>query len=163
VALVDGTLAYVAARQLRDDDRPGLLEFAQAWRDHCGAEQIALFIDSLHSWAQLRPESYSEYENLNAGLAELHVIAAALSCPVVVIAERNRPNITAGGLNSGAGTRRIEYGAEVVLDLDRKSEARPDARDELPVTVKVHKNRHGAPGATVELRFHGSHQSFREL
>ena len=98
----------------------------------------------------------------NGALADLHG-----SPPPYPARWSSRPSATAcsiqtGGLNSGAGTRRIEYGAEVVLDLDREANAGVARLNELPMTVTVRKNRHGTPGAKVELMFHGALQSFRE-
>jgi hypothetical protein len=126
------------------------------------APHLLLVVDSLHSWTDALAEGAPEYEALNAGLAALRQLAAALGCVVLAVAERNRASMAAGGLSAGAGTRKIEYGAETVLELDRKEDALPDAGGEVPVTVRIRKNRNGSPGGELGLRFHGALQRFRE-
>jgi hypothetical protein len=72
-----------------------------------------LMLDSLHSWLEMLPdERSSEYEAINDGLASLRLLANQLVCPVLVIAERNRSAMKEGGINAGAGSRRIEFGSE---------------------------------------------------
>lgn len=128
------------------------------------AEHVLLVVDSLHSWAEAVYPDTVEYDALNLALADLRRVAAHLECPVVAVAERNRQTVTKGGLNSGAGTRKIEYGAETVLDLERDAEAGEDAFGEAVVKLKVCKNRNGAvrTGDGIALRFHGALQRFRE-
>ena len=126
------------------------------------AEHVLVVIDSVHAWADaLLPEA-PEYERLNAALAALRKLASGLTCSVLVVAERNRASMTSGGLSAGAGTRKIEYGAELVIDLGRDEKAVADANSEVPVTLTLAKNRNGSPGRKVELRFHGALQRFRE-
>jgi replicative DNA helicase len=67
-----------------------------------------------------------------------------------------------GGLNAGAGTRKLEYGASTVIDLTRDEEAREDAAGEVPVTLRLAKNRNGAAGKAIPVKFHGARQRFRE-
>jgi len=45
-----------------------------------------------------------------------------------------------GDLSAGAGTRRIEYGAESVLDLDVDKDAKEDANGEKPVMLRAMRN-----------------------
>ena len=70
--------------------------------------------------------------------------------------------MSGGGLSAGAGTRKIEYGAETVLDMERDADKREDAAGEVEISVKFAKNRHGAAGKKVKLYFHGALQKFRE-
>ena len=76
-----------------------------------------MVVDSLHSWADSLGAEATEYDRLNAAMEALGRLARTLSCAVLVTLERNRAAMKGGGLNAGAGTRKIEYGAEVVLDL----------------------------------------------
>ena len=116
----------------------------------------------MHSWAEGAPGEASEYDALNAALAALRHLASELECPVLAIAERNRASMERGGLSAGAGTRKIEYGAEAVIDLARPEDAAPDASGEVVVTARLVKNRHGAVGRKVKLRWHGALQRFEE-
>ena len=42
---------------------------------------------------------------------------------VLAMSERNHASMNSGGTNAGAGTRRIEYCAETVSDLERVNKA----------------------------------------
>lgn len=148
--------ATQAAPEVADLER-----HAQAVRG--AAPHLLLVIDSLHTWADTLPGGDSpEYDRLNAALAGARALAARLSAPVLAVCERNRVSMAKGGLSAGAGTRKIEYGAETVLDLDAQEDARPDATGARPVTLKLAKNRNGTAGAKVRLLFHGATQTFRE-
>ncbi len=152
LAMCDATRSYASPRWVRDaalatkGDHPHLL----------------VIVDSLHSWAESAPADAPEYETLNAGIVALRQLAHELNCPVLVVAERNRGTMSTGGLSAGAGTRKIEYGAETVLDMERDSAKREDAAGEVEITVKFAKNRHGAAGKKVSIFFHGALQKFRE-
>ena len=121
-----------------------------------------MIVDSLHSWAESASVGATEYETLNAGINALRQLSHELNCPVLVVAERNRGAMSGGGLSAGAGTRKIEYGAETVLDMERDPAKREDAAGEAEISVKFAKNRHGAAGRKVNLFFHGALQKFRE-
>lgn len=136
-----------------------LLDCAQIVRGD--GRQLLLVVDSLHSWAQGLNSGLPEYESLNAGLSDLSRLAKHIDSPLLVISERNRDSMKSGGINAGAGTRRIEYGAETVIDLDREVDAQESSAGEVPVTLKLGKNRHGGAGKKVNLFFHGAHQRFR--
>jgi replicative DNA helicase len=142
---------------------PGWVEeVATQMKEQAGKPPLIL-IDSIHSWAaQCAPSDMAEYDFLNAGIGILRQIGQRLGSPVLAIAERNRASMKAGGLNAAAGTRQFEYSAETMLDLDRKDDAREDANGEVPLTLRLAKNRHGATGRTVKLLFHGALQRFRE-
>jgi hypothetical protein len=136
---------------------------ARTWRDQYGAKHVLVVVDSVHSWAGVSPVDFaSEYESLNARLRDLHNVAEALVAPVFGGAEHNRGSMAIGGLNAAAGTRKFEQRTETVLDLHREDDATEDANDEYAVTLKVAKNRNGAPGKEVDRRFHGARQQLRE-
>lgn len=152
LALADATQAYASPLWLRDA--------ALAARGE--AQHLLIVVDSVHSWAESAGSAATEYDALNAALAALRTLAHQLCCPILAVAERNRDSINRGGLNAGAGTRKIEYGAETVLDLTRDLSHREDTAGEVEVKVKLAKNRHGAAGKEVDLFFHGALQRFRE-
>jgi replicative DNA helicase len=165
LALFDRACAAVPHLLLADASRAfasceWLLQAAQVAKGE--AKEILIVIDSVHSWAEGCPEEGSEYELLNAGLSELRSLAATLACPILVIAERNRLSMYRGGLSAGAGTRKLEYGAESVWDLARDPNAPPLASGEEPVSLTLQKNRNGAAGSEIGLAFHGALQRFRE-
>jgi replicative DNA helicase len=150
LVLADATLAYASPDWVR--------AVGQSIRGD--ARHLLIVVDSLNTWADQAPGDIDEYNRLNAGLGALQKLATRLDCVVLVTAERNRASMKAGGVNAGAGSRRIEYGAETVLDLDRDPEAREDAGGEVPITIKLAKNRHGPAGRKIETRFHGALQRF---
>lgn len=123
---------------------------------------LLIVVDSLNTWAVGAYPDLPEYERLGVALGTLREIAAKLACPIFVINERNRASMKSGGLNAGAGNRSIEYGAESVIDLNRAEDAKPDANGEVAVTLKIDKNRNGAAGKAIELKFHGALQRFKE-
>ena len=124
---------------------------------------VLIVVDSVHSWAEGSPFEAPEYDRLGWALGSLRTIAGALGCPVLAIAERNRANMTKGGISAGAGSRKFEYGGESVLDLGREENAATDANGEMDVTVTLAKNRNGSPGRKIKLKFHGALQRFREV
>ena len=125
------------------------------------APNLLIVIDSLHSWAEGNA-SGNEYEVLNEAIASLRRLSSLLDCPVVYIAERNRISMGKDGQSSGAGSRKIEYGAETVISLNRDADSRPDVTGNVPVMLKLPKNRHGVPGVEVRLSFNGALQRFSE-
>jgi replicative DNA helicase len=151
--LLDATTKAVPADQL--------LQSARAVR--ATSPHFLLVVDSLHAWADC--DGASEYEGLNRALADLQQTAAVLDCPVLALAERSRAAMNSGGISAGAGTRKLEYSAVSVLDLSQDEEVSPlgAISGEVSVRVKVLKNRSGAPGAEVDLLFHGALQRFSEV
>ena len=127
------------------------------------AKHLLVVIDSLHSWAGGLPSGLPEYEALNAAVGVLQRLSRRLSCAILIVSERNRDSMKSGGdgVNSGAGTRKIEYGAETVISLERK-EMQSDGAGEVDVVLKLAKNRHGAAGRPIPLKFHGALQRFTE-
>lgn len=151
LALVDGTRAYASPNYLH--------ECAIITRGD--ATNLLIVVDSLHSWAESAPATgATEYDTLNVALSSLRRLSHALACPILAIAERNRDTMKGGGLSAGAGTRKIEYGAETVIDLERSSETKEDTNGEVEVRAKLCKNRNGAAGRSLGLRFHGALQKF---
>lgn len=123
---------------------------------------LLIVVDSLHAWAQGTARGLSEYESLNEAVMNLQRLALTLRCPIVIVSERNRASMEKGGQSSGAGTRKIEYGGETIIELDREKDAREDGGGEVSITLRLSKNRHGAAGKTLVLKFNGALQSFRE-
>lgn len=152
LAIADATTAYASPSWI----------LAAAEQVRGTAPHVLVVVDSVHSWAEGNPDLLTEYDGLNVALASLRALSSRLSCPVLAVAERNRESMKAGGLSAGAGTRKLEYGASTVLDLAREDDAREDAAGEVPVTVKLAKNRNGVSGKRIQLRFHGARQAFRE-
>lgn len=150
--IVDATRAHAAPSWL--------LQQAQPVVD--SGQHLLIIIDSLHSWAEGMGDGATEYETLNEGLAALRRISHILTCPVLIVCERNRATMKAGGQHASAGTRRIEYGGETVIDLHREDDAKPDAFGEVPVELRFGKNRNGTPNQVVKLLFHGAKQQFRQ-
>jgi replicative DNA helicase len=125
------------------------------------SKHFLLVIDSLHTWTQsTATEGAQEYEALNTAIRTLQTLAANLACPLLMISERNRDSMKSGGLNAGAGTRKIEYQGETVIDLDRQSDAQENGAGEVEITLRLAKNRHGSIGKPIPLRFNGALQKF---
>ena len=163
LALLDATRGYAVPYQV-DGTGPGILEAAVAWRERCGSEHLLVVVDSLHTWSDAAPRlPATEYESLNAAIGELKYLATRLDAPVLAVAEQRRAAMGTDTQSAAAGTRKIEYVGESVLALVRDGKDwQPDAAGEYPVSVKLAKNRNGATGPKVALRFHGALQSFRE-
>jgi hypothetical protein len=89
-------------------------------------------------------------------------MAARLQAPVLLLAERNRASMNNGGVNSGAGNRRIEYRSESVWDLNRKDGHKENAAGGVEVELTLDKNRNGSPGRKIDLVFTGSLQRYQE-
>jgi replicative DNA helicase len=151
LSIVDATRAFASPRFLRD-----AAEIARG-----DARHLLIVIDSLHSWARGLAEG-SEYDVLGEALTELRILSRTTQSAVLIVSEQNRASAGKGGVNSGAGHRQIEYGAEVVIDLQRAENAQADGAGEVDVSLKLAKNRHGAAGKSIALKFNGALQSFRE-
>lgn len=155
LALLDATEAPASAMQIRE-----LAKFCKP--PPPASPHLLIVVDSLNSWAEGACPDLPEYERLGVALAALRQIAAELMCPVLVINERNRASMKEGGLNAGAGTRGIEYGAASVIDLSREKDAKEDANGEVTVTLKLDKNRNGPTSKPMILKFHGALQRYKE-
>ena len=150
LSIIDGTTAYAPIRYLLE-----VMETVKA-----DAKHAVLVIDSLHTWARGSGVNLSEYEALNDHLTGLGRLAKQARCSVLIICEQSRAAMDGGGVNSGAGSRFIEYSADLVLDL--KAEKGIKGSGEKSVTLTLAKNRHGAAGKPLELEFNGALQRFRE-
>lgn len=150
LCLLDATIAPVRPDHLHD--------CALIARGEAAA--FLVVIDSVQSWAEALGQGATEYETLNQALLYLRGLAHTLRCPVLAISERNRESMSGGGLSAGAGSRKIEYGAETVIDLMRDPNTLPDAHGEVLVNVKLVKNRHGSAGKSIPLHFNGALQRF---
>ncbi|MHB9134556.1 MAG: DnaB-like helicase C-terminal domain-containing protein [Armatimonadota bacterium] len=122
---------------------------------------VLIIIDSLQSWAESSTACVQEYEALNMALQSIRHIAAALTCPVLVISEKNREKMNSDSQSAGAGTRKIEYGAETVFTLKHEGDT-DKVTGKKQVNVILPKNRNGSVGSTIPLYFHGARQSFSE-
>lgn len=161
LALVDATRAGAETAFLSQGVEAVRL---RAQENGADSRHVLLVVDSLHSWAEGvaasgRVGEGSEYEILNAALLGLRGLSHSAHCPIVAISERNREAMKSGGLSAGAGTRKLEYGAESVLDLSRVDE-REDAGSAVGVTARLVKNRSGASGKETRFSFHGATQTF---
>ena len=156
MGILDATEAPATAQQI--------MNLAEAYFPQPPAPpHYLIIVDSLNSWVEGAYPGLPEYEALNTALADLRKIAAHFKSPIFLINERNRASMSAGGLNAGAGSRKIEYGAESVIDLSKKEkDAKPDANGEIEVILKIEKNRNGVTGKPMELRFHGALQRYKE-
>lgn len=156
LSLLDATTAYASPKYLRD-----VLDVARAASTWGEARDAVLVIDSLHTWARSADTGAPEYDALNRHITLLQRLAHEARCCIFVICEQSRAAMEGGGVNSGAGTRSIEYSAEIVLDL--RAEKEEDGAGEKPVKLTIVKNRHGAAGSTVSLAFNGALQRFKEV
>jgi replicative DNA helicase len=158
LSIVDATQAYASSLYLRD--------IAHQLKGN--ASHFLLVVDSVHSWAEAAaddkgdPIRATEYDSLNTGLAKLRTLAHQLSCPVLGVAERNRESMGKEEQGSTAGTRKFEYGAETVIALQRDLKDPEDGAGDVIVKAKFAKNRNGAAGRTVVLKFNGACQRFHE-
>lgn len=150
LTLMDATLAPAKPEHIRE-----MAEISRGESPH-----VLIVIDSIQSWAESVGTGGDEYTSLNAAIASLRAIAHQVQCPVLILSERNRASADKGGLASGAGSRKIEYGAESVIDLNKVAEASVGGVD--PIDLKLQKNRHGTPGRTFRICFTGATQSFTE-
>ena len=154
LALVDATRSYL--------DPDLLKEFALSVR--ADARHVLVVVDSVHSWAEASALAVSEYDALNGHLAALRRIASLVNCPVLGVAERNRAAMATGGLNSAAGSRKFEYGAESVVGLavDEAKDGPALLPPQKPIRITVEKNRNGAAGMSLKAVFNGALQHFSD-
>jgi replicative DNA helicase len=157
LAILDATTAPAPLEEVRL-----ALALAQGLSPHA-----LLVIDSLHTWAASlaavtrvdRFDDVTEYKSLNFGILQLVALASERSVPILAIAERNRAS-KAGGMDASAGTRKFEYSAATVLELDKDADAVPDREATVAVKLKVTKNRNGEAYRSHPMRFSGRLQSF---
>lgn len=153
LTIADATTAYATPDYLRE-----AIEVARG-----DAKHAVLVIDSLHTWARGSGTGAGEYESLNEHLTALVRVAKRTGCAIVVICEQNRFALKegSGGINSGAGTRFIEYSADLILDLEAKKGE--DGGGEKGVKLTLAKNRNGSPDKVINLTFNGALMKFQEV
>lgn len=140
-----------------------ITETATKLRDAAATHSLLVVIDSLQVWSRAGAMGglFSDYDLITAGLHALRRVAIKLEIPVLVTSHRSRAGQERGGLFTAKGSGDIEYGAEVVLELTRDLNDKPDHLGEVPVTLTVLKNRHGDAGRSFALLFCGALQRFR--
>lgn len=143
---------------------PGHLDqIAEAVAAIRGDAAPLLVIDSIHEWAgAVASQDLTEYDSLNWALVQLRNFARREGVAVLGLAERNRANIRGGGLNAAAGTRKFEYGAHSVLDLERAENAILGSWP-MRMDLTLHKNRSGSAGQKIPLEFDGRVQTYTEV
>lgn len=158
--LVDASSSVYKAQHLSDD----ILKLKQTH------EHVLVVIDSLHSWAlPLAEEGSSEYEAINGAMVALRAISSKHQVPILFLAERNRSSMKQGGLSAVAGSRKAEYGADMVMSLDWDQQSNPEGGLELTndapreVVLRILKNRFGAPGAEIHMMADLAYQTFSEV
>lgn len=157
IQLVDATQGTAGTDYLAD--------LVRMTKEHTGGP-VLLIIDSLHTWTEGLQGQATEYERLNYAIKELRTLALQEDIPLLYIAEQsravNREAAENGTINAGAGSRKIEYGAETQISI--QVDLKPDSRDaitkEYPGKLHLTKNRHGRTG-TWNIRFHGGYQRVR--
>jgi replicative DNA helicase len=154
LGILDATQAYASP-----------LEIERAAREVKGdAEHLLIVVDSLNAWAESAGDTGSEYESVSEACKALRTLAARMECPVMAVAERNRASFSKNApkekLGSGAGSRKIEYGAESVVSLETDHDALPPAQGDKLIRLTFEKNRNGAAGRFIELLFTGALQRY---
>lgn len=128
-----------------------------------GEDAPLLVVDSVHEWAStVAPPEKSEYDVLNWALLQLRNFARREGVAVLSLAERNRASMASGGIQPAAGTRKFEYGAHSVLDL-QVAENTVEGQWPRLVELKIHKNRSGSAGQKIQLEFDGRTQTYTEV
>jgi replicative DNA helicase len=163
LAIADATTAYAS--------REWIVETAARIRGK--SDHFLLVLDSLHSWLQGSEDDRKEYDAMNADIGWLQTFAkrSGAECAVLAITEQNRASMTAksgdsggsGGLNSGAGTRKIEYAAELILTIESGKKDETLASGDRPRTLILSKNRNGDTGKRIEMGFAGGYMRWKEL
>lgn len=140
--------------------------YAETMRAVRDKKQVLVVIDSLHAWsrqlAMISRKIETEFDAVNNAVRQAQQLALRLGSPILALAHRNRVGQAKGGLFASKGSGEIEYAAESVLELDRDPDEPDEIAGEIPMTVELLKNRNGAAGAQVQLRFCGLYQTFRD-
>ncbi|GEM_PF-1148680 len=145
LALADATQCFAAPAWLQ--------AAASGLRARYQAAHLLMVVDSVHSWSEQAASNVPEYDRLNAALLALGSLARSLDVPILAVAERNRASMSVGGLSASAGSRKFEYAAETVFDLNREKDTPPDAAGEAPLTLQIQKNRNGSAGRSIRRAF----------
>jgi DNA primase len=116
-----------------------------------------MIVDSLHTWVDglRQDQDVSEYNAISEGIDKLRTLANNLQISVMLIAERNRNAMKDGGLSAVAGSRRVEYGSDLVLGLDKAEDQLDPHGTIATVELRVLKNRNGW-ATSMQFNFDGS-------
>ena len=123
----------------------------------CRDSHGLLVVDSLHAWAASIEPQREEYQAVSIAIETLRRLSIDYHIAVVAIVERNRASMLSGGISAGAASRKIEYSAEAVIELECIDAARG------AVNLRFVKNRNGRAGVTIGFRFSGATQRFEEI
>ncbi len=142
-----------------------LQESGERLKERFTAEHLLVILDSLTDWVHSGSGGATEeYAATEAALTYLKMLSHNLSCPVLVIAHRNRAGQRgdeSSKLHAGKGTGRMEYIGESLWNLERPK-MEPDANGLTDVTLTLLKNRHGSSGKPIAFTFEGRLQQFKE-
>lgn len=153
LAILDATHGGVKPEDLR--------EAVNAVRGN--SAHALLVIDSASSWVRSSGrDGMNEYEATSDAISALQSLAAELGIAILVVAEQNRASMGSDRQEAAAGTRAFEYGCEVMLALQRDKDAYVDADGSLEIDLVIAKNRLGAQGRRIPLRFEGGFMRFSE-
>ena len=147
--------------------RVGIPYIEEVLREHRNlddARHALLVVDSLHTWVdgfRIDDPDVSEYNAITEGITRLRDLANSLRISVILIAERNRNGMKDGGLSSVAGSRRVEYGSDLVIGLDKNDDQSDPHGVVKTIDLHVLKNRNGATGP-VTFVFDGSRMEWSE-
>ena len=127
-----------------------------------------LVVDYLQCIAQIQNRadmsgSVPENQLLSLLCYDLRLLAKELRCTVLAISRQNRSSGygNSNALTSGSGSGGIEYGADVLMSID-KDEERKAPLGWKGRTVVVPKNRLGEADTRLLLDWRGRYQEFRE-
>jgi replicative DNA helicase len=161
VGIADATTAYADPAWIMD-------AAAQIRGLNPESPYLLIIKDSIHAWAESSPSDASEYEQISTACQSLRTMAARLECTILAIGEKNRAafNKNAGkeqkGISSGAGSRKLEFGSESVLTLNKDGDSLGGSNGEYGMTLTVEKNRNGSANQSIQLLFDGPRQHFAE-
>jgi replicative DNA helicase len=159
LAILDCTRGYAGAFEEGQNGTPiNLYNLAKSIRGE--SKHVLVMIDSLHTWAGFAPNGGTEYESLNEGILTLRSLSLALDCAVVAIGEIPKGQQGKDSALNGAGTRKIGFSAETVMELEKNG-----GKDSVETSVKLtlRKNRHGEDDKSIDLKFNGAFMKFREV
>ncbi|MHB8702886.1 MAG: DnaB-like helicase C-terminal domain-containing protein [Candidatus Tyrphobacter sp.] len=129
-----------------------------AMRKH--GDHVFLVVDSLHAWARSMNPQLDEYQAVSNAVDIIRSSSAKLNVGALTILERNRASMESGGLSAGASSRKIEYSAEAIIELQYVAEG---ADGISLINLKMNKNRNGRAGVKIGYAFDGAMQRFEEL
>jgi len=126
-----------------------------------------LVVDYLQCLAQIQARQSLTQMNENQVISQLcydlRLLAKELTCTVIAISRQHRAGGygSANALTSGSGSGSIEYGADVVMCIDKDEERKAPLGWKGRVLV-LPKNRLGEADVSLSLDWRGNRQEFRE-